>query len=239
VQCRHHLPRHGFTLIELLVVVAIIATLAAILLPAIAQVRNAAGKTSCASRMRQIGIAAIAYAGDNDDILAPCWVSGTVSPDDWRTRYGYWGGIQYPYWNAPLLGQYVSGFERVLGEEMPVSKRKSIFMCPSTRRDDNRPWEGTMSMNGSVTPWVSTIATWQNVRSMVRITNPSITVLVIDGRRPFWSPNPGAGYPSGTNDKWWPWHRGTGANMLFVDGRVAFSPNVSADLITGVSKASP
>ena len=59
----------GFTLIELLVVVAVISTLAALLLPAIKTVQEAARKGLCQSNLRQIGIAGVAYTNDADGAL--------------------------------------------------------------------------------------------------------------------------------------------------------------------------
>jgi prepilin-type N-terminal cleavage/methylation domain-containing protein len=53
----------GFTLIELLVVIAIIGILIAILLPAIQSARESARRSECATRLRQLGLAATTYHG--------------------------------------------------------------------------------------------------------------------------------------------------------------------------------
>ena len=55
--------RRGFTLVELLVVIAIIGILVALLLPAIQAAREAARRSDCQNRIRQIAIGCLNYEG--------------------------------------------------------------------------------------------------------------------------------------------------------------------------------
>ena len=70
---------HGFTLVELLIVIAIIGVLVGLLMPAVSNARESARKTACASNLRQLGAALMAYGADNDRKI-PYFTDPTPAP---------------------------------------------------------------------------------------------------------------------------------------------------------------
>jgi prepilin-type N-terminal cleavage/methylation domain-containing protein/prepilin-type processing-associated H-X9-DG protein len=103
--------RVGFTLVELLVVVAVISLLAAILFPVFAGAREKARQAVCLSNMRQVTLAVLLYAQDNDD-GCPIYGAGVAA---------FWPQFVAPY-VQPQAGPTLDGASRV-------------FVCPSAPDD--------------------------------------------------------------------------------------------------------
>src|SRR5580658_5473044 len=88
----------AFTLVELLVVIAVIAILAALLLPVLAKSKSQARITVCLNSKRQLALAWLMYAQDSRDYLAynTCsfWYletgGGMRDAPNWVTSYVDW-----------------------------------------------------------------------------------------------------------------------------------------------------
>lgn len=89
--------KRAFTLVELLVVLAIIAVLAALLLPVLARARESARATACLSNLHQIGIALQIYVQENNNKL-PVMRDAPTDPAEAATN-------TFPTINKVLLAQ--------------------------------------------------------------------------------------------------------------------------------------
>lgn len=90
--------RTGFTLIELMIVIAIIAILAAILLPVFAKVREKARSANCQANLKQIGLAITMYANDYDETLPDSQPLFCMLPTATNgRRSNAWQGAIMPY----------------------------------------------------------------------------------------------------------------------------------------------
>jgi type II secretory pathway pseudopilin PulG len=99
------------------VVISIIAILAGMLLPAINMVRESARKSSCGNNQRQIVLAMLVYANENDGL--------------WPVRPTATGGAPYTANSTPPATETTVGSFEFLaaqtGKEMP----NKVFSCPS------------------------------------------------------------------------------------------------------------
>jgi len=75
----HESSQHSraFTLVELLVVIAITGMLTALLLPGLKSAKARSKRLACVSQLKQIGVASIAFAGENNDRLPAATMPNT------------------------------------------------------------------------------------------------------------------------------------------------------------------
>ena len=130
----------GFTLIELLVVIAVIAILMAILMPALQLAKKKAAGIVCSSRQKQLTLAWVMYADDNDDKI--------VNSDTYKASGDrrYWveppqteDGTQVGIGTMTLVDRK-RGIEK--GALFPYINSVDFYHCPS---DDRQRFEETSS----------------------------------------------------------------------------------------------
>ena len=119
----HRRKRPAFTLVELLVVIAIIAMLVSLLLPAVQAAREAARRTQCINKIRQLCLGATNYESAQGYFppgrLAPDW-ERNGEPQESYTNYN---SVNQ---NAPI-GSEKTGFKSVHIWVLPYMENNAIF----------------------------------------------------------------------------------------------------------------
>ncbi|QDT65257.1 DUF1559 domain-containing protein [Calycomorphotria hydatis] len=157
--------RRAFTLIELLVVIAIIAILIALLLPAVQQAREAARRSTCKNKFKQVGLAIHNYhdthiafplshhLGGNRG-AACTWNSGIND----EYKFG-WGVMILPYldqtavYNGFVFESNYNASANLIGQTNLHNGGAIVvaFQCPSDPQSDFRCNRTSGINNGGVT----------------------------------------------------------------------------------------
>lgn len=196
----------GFTLIELLVVIAIIAILAAILFPVFAKARESGRRAACANNLKQITLAYLMYAQDNDETLPSLQAFGALGTGS--------GGVTDP--TTGSIWKYV--------------KAEKLFLCPSISKADKRYYEQT---TGRPLRYVYTVNGWATYAAhgdrgradregmkLAAFTNTSRTVLLVEDNT-----DPSNGRQL-LNDELYIWNdytsdrHGQKGNISYLDGHI-------------------
>jgi prepilin-type N-terminal cleavage/methylation domain-containing protein/prepilin-type processing-associated H-X9-DG protein len=189
--------RTAFTLVELLVVIAVIAILAALLLPALSKAKDRARQSQCASNLRQVLLAAVMYADENDGRFP-------AQPADGRP--------------VRAVGGNGLNFYDLL---MPYTLNPGAWLCPSAR--DNTA-EGAQPPGRLMGFHMNGLLITTNGLLELTVAEPSNTMLASDaGEKRLWNsaylrPNQVGGY---LYDMPISNHSG-GGNVGFADGHVSW-----------------
>ncbi len=210
--------KRGFTLIELLVVVAIIAILAAMLLPALNRAREQAKAASCQQNEKNLSMAMNMYSTDYGGYLTWHEHRSTTAGSRRYCNSVWWYELWTPYTDGidvffePTTGPYTKG---ITVPDMTADRRddftvdyawnrRAIYTGDATPRlsgDDIKFPSETVALTDHIKNWNATFAL--QYRTYVMPTS-------IDG-----GPQGDRGYRHNG------YHTG-GINFLFVDGHVKF-----------------
>ncbi|MFM9010879.1 MAG: DUF1559 domain-containing protein [Planctomycetota bacterium] len=135
--------RRGFTLVELLVVIAIIATLIGLLLPAVQSAREAARRTQCRNKLRQIGLAILNL--ENAAKIFPTsgiepwplveWYSSNSKPFGPNRQ-----GLSWAFQILPYLEE--GGVANLTRTSQIGGSPISLYFCPTRRPPASNTYEG-------------------------------------------------------------------------------------------------
>jgi prepilin-type N-terminal cleavage/methylation domain-containing protein/prepilin-type processing-associated H-X9-DG protein len=127
----------AFTLIELLVVIAVIAVLLAIFIPVLGTARENGQRAVCLSNLRQLSLAWVQYADNNDGKLV-AGHGGIVGDEGWIGNAFDDAKSRSGFWEDPHKGKL-----------WPYLRNIDIYRCPRGRRGHAYTYGIVGGANGS------------------------------------------------------------------------------------------
>ncbi|MDR3708482.1 MAG: DUF1559 domain-containing protein [Capsulimonadaceae bacterium] len=190
----------GFTLIELLVVIAIIAILAAILFPVFARAREKARQTTCASNLKQLGLALTQYVQDYDECFPGGMTIGAAGSTS-ATQHAL--SLSDP---VTAAAGYTFNGNSWAQQLYPYVKSMGAYVCPDDTHAQYSGQSYAMNYNlaglssAKVTASALTVALYESCVTLTPFpgngadpstyNGMSVTGLTCDG--PYWAGNPPA-----------------------------------------------
>ena len=190
--------KSAFTLIELLTVIAVIAILAAILLPAISSVRLRGQYAKDASNLRQLGIANQLYMQDNKGRMVAYF---DVEARDRGEPTAQW---------TRNLKDYIAGYEEMDAAQFAVAERDPDSVFNSPLRESTNPGR-SYGLNTQVLQ-----PQWNNLYSNIPEPGNIVHIGPIEVRQTEWMRS-SDGLPFGSPMAF---RFGETVNILFADGHV-------------------
>jgi prepilin-type N-terminal cleavage/methylation domain-containing protein/prepilin-type processing-associated H-X9-DG protein len=218
--------RCAFTLIELLVVIAIIGILAGLLLPTLAKAKLRAKAAQCLSNQRQLALAWVMYAGDNQDrVINFDTIVNSLGNVPWR--YATVNPIPIiPNGSSPQTKDMIllqAGYQ--MGGLYVYAPNVNVLHCPADARFNNpvviNPTKppgsfayGSYSGSGGFNSMAGT-----DIRKLTDLRHPSERYLWIEEND-----------PRGENESWWelsPGNPPSFSTTVFVDSVAAWHGSTS------------
>ncbi|OPZ27191.1 MAG: putative major pilin subunit [Lentisphaerae bacterium ADurb.BinA184] len=205
-----------FTLIELLVVVAIIAILAALLLPALKRARDAAWTTACLSNERGVGMAFALSRQDNDDYY-PLSRDNSASP-----AASHFAVLANQVWADALIDDgYCSKKQfHCAGLGMPATTDGPHYALNGYLTDNNGSYYPAYPQQFKNYNGTADSGLWGPWRDH-KVTRPELGMIVIETVG--WVADPPRVHP--WLWRWGAWKnphkQGRAVNLLYFDGRAA------------------
>jgi prepilin-type N-terminal cleavage/methylation domain-containing protein/prepilin-type processing-associated H-X9-DG protein len=174
----------GFTLIELLVVIAIIAILAAMLLPSLARAKMKAWGVSCESNLRQLQIAWVMYADDNNQKVVSSGYRSPTEPTAWVNGWLDFNAANPDNWDESTLR------DPNRARFAPYLQNVGVYKCPADQsRVAGKPRIRSLSMSqafGGPGDWLDPAGFTANVTSKKYRTYYKTSDLTIPGAANLW-----------------------------------------------------